>query len=68
MTANAKDDFCDILRSRIYMHLCQLNDYLAFISDKSNDLETRQFYKKQALNMFMGRGYDYEEMVFIKMV
>lgn len=61
MTVNAKDDFCDILRSRIYMHLCQLNDYLAFISDKSNDLETRQFYKKQALNMFMGRGYDYEE-------
>lgn len=61
LTVNAKDDFCEILRNRICMRLCQLDDYLTFIADKSNDIGTRQYYKKQALNMFAGHGYDYED-------
>lgn len=38
-----------------------MNDYISFMADKSNDMETRQYYKKQALNLFAGRGYNYEE-------
>lgn len=41
--------------------VAQMNDYISFMADKENDLETRQYYKKQALNLFAGRGYDYEE-------
>ena len=41
--------------------VAQMNDYISFMADKSNDLETRQYNKKQALNLFAGRGYDYEE-------
>ena len=42
--------------------VAQMNDYISFMADKSNDLETRQYYKKQALNLFAGRGYNYEEI------
>ncbi len=41
--------------------VAQMNDYISFMADKENDLETRQYYKKQALNLFAGRGYNYEE-------
>lgn len=41
--------------------VAQMNDYISFMADKSNDTETRQYYKKQALNLFAGRGYNYEE-------
>lgn len=41
--------------------VAQMNDYISFMADKSNDMETRQYYKKQALNLFAGRGYNYEE-------
>ena len=60
VTANAEDDIYDKIRSRTCLKLCQLNDCLTFIADKNSDLETRQYYKKQALNMFVGKGYCYE--------
>ena len=41
--------------------VAQMNDYISFMADKSNDMDTRQYYKKQALNLFAGRGYNYEE-------
>ena len=41
--------------------VAQMNDYISFMADKSNDMETRLYYKKQALNLFAGRGYNYEE-------
>lgn len=41
--------------------VAQMNDYISFMADKSNDMKTRQYYKKQALNLFAGRGYNYEE-------
>lgn len=41
--------------------VAQMNDYISFMADKSNDMEIRQYYKKQALKLFVGRGYGYEE-------
>lgn len=41
--------------------VAQMNDYISFMADKSNDMETRLFYKKQALKLFVGEGGEYEE-------
>lgn len=38
-----------------------LNDYISLMADKTSDLETRQYYKKQALYLFAGRGYEYQK-------
>lgn len=51
----------DRLRISITSRLCQLNDYISFMTDNYNDFETECYYKKQVLNIFVGRGYDYEE-------
>lgn len=61
LLANAQDSLTNHLAERIIEHFCRLNDYISFMADKTNDLETRQFYKKQALKLFVGHGYDYEE-------
>ena len=49
------------IKRRAAERVAQMNEYISFMADKSNDLETRQYNKKQALNLFAGRGYDYEE-------
>ena len=49
------------IKRRAAERVAQMNDYISFMADKSNDLETRQYNKKHALNLFAGRGYDYEE-------
>ena len=49
------------IKRRAAERVAQMNDYISFMADKSNDLETRQYNKKQALNLVAGRGYDYEE-------
>ena len=58
MGQNAVDEQ---IRRTAAQRVAQMNDYISFMADKSNDLETRQYYKKQALNLFAGRGYNYEE-------
>ena len=39
----------------------QLNDYISFMASKKKSVENRKYYKTKALNLFMGKGYDYEE-------
>lgn len=58
MGQNAVDEQ---IRRTAAQRVAQMNDYISFMADKSNDMETRQYYKKQALNLFAGRGYNYEE-------
>ena len=57
----AQNSVEDQIKRRAAERVAQMNDYISFMADKSNDLETRQYNKKQALNLFAGRGYDYEE-------
>ncbi len=38
-----------------------LNDYISLMADKTSDWDTRQYYKKQALSLFAGRGYEYQK-------
>ena len=62
LLANAQDSLTNHIVERAFNStFARLNDYILFMADKTNDLETRQYYKKQALNLFAGRGYDYEE-------
>lgn len=57
----AQNSVEDQIKRRAAERVAQMNDYISFMADKSNDLETRQYNKKQALNLFAGRGYNYEE-------
>lgn len=61
LAANAQDSIFHHLNERIAERISMLNDCISFMTDKSNDLETRQFYKKRALKLFVGQGYTYEE-------
>ena len=39
----------------------QLNDYIAFMVSKKKSVDNRLHYKEKALNLFIGKGYKYEE-------
>lgn len=39
----------------------QMNDYISFMANKSKKPNTRVYYKKKALNLFVGCGDSYEE-------
>lgn len=41
--------------------VAQMNDYISFMASKKKSTETRKWYKEKALNLFIGKGYDYEE-------
>ncbi|MDE5997775.1 MAG: hypothetical protein K2G77_06160 [Muribaculaceae bacterium] len=49
------------VKRRAAERVALLQDYIAFMADKKNDKETREYYKKKALPLFVGRGYEYEE-------
>ena len=38
-----------------------MNDYVSFMADKSKSEKTRYYYRKKALPLFIGKGYEYEE-------
>ena len=42
-------------------HVKIMNDYVSFMADKSKSQETRYYYRKKALPLFIGKGYEYEE-------
>lgn len=49
------------LNLRIRQKVAQMNDYVAFMASKRKTLSNRKYYMKKALNLFIGRGYAYEE-------
>lgn len=38
-----------------------MNDYISDMADKSNSVESRRYFRKKALPLFIGKGYEYEE-------
>lgn len=40
--------------------IAQLNDNISFMADKSKSLDTRNYYKSRALNLFIGKGEPFE--------
>lgn len=38
-----------------------MNDYISYMSSKNNSTKTRKFYSEKALNLFIGKGYEYKD-------
>lgn len=41
--------------------VAQMNDNISFMADKHKDLDTRKYYRKRALKLFIGEGEPFEE-------
>ena len=50
-----------LFQQRVKERVRLMNDYVTFMADKSKSLETRYYYRKKALSLFIGKGYEYEE-------
>ncbi|MBR1476086.1 MAG: hypothetical protein IJ724_10015 [Muribaculaceae bacterium] len=47
------------LRLRAAEKVGVMNQNITFMGDKNNPIDTRRYYRKQALNLFVGFGYEY---------
>ena len=50
-----------LFQQRVKERVKLMNDYVSFMADKSKSQETRYYYRKKALPLFIGKGYEYEE-------
>ena len=48
-------------KERVKERVKLMNDYVSYMADKSKSQETRYYYRKKALPLFIGKGYEYEE-------
>lgn len=61
-SANAQTvDQEEMIKRRAAEKVAQMNDYISFMASKKKSTENRKYYKTKALNLFMGKGYSYEE-------
>lgn len=51
----------ELMKQRAQQKVAQLNDNISFMADKSKALNTRNYYRKKALNLFIERGEPFEE-------
>ncbi|MDE6555403.1 MAG: hypothetical protein K2K55_00390 [Duncaniella sp.] len=49
----------ETIRRRAAEMVGQMNDYITSMADKDKSLKTRQYYRKKALNLFIGKGEPY---------
>lgn len=50
-----------LFQQRVRERVKLMNDYVSFMADKSKSQKTRYYYRKKALPLFIGKGYEYEE-------
>jgi hypothetical protein len=50
-----------MIKRRAAEKVAQMNDYISFMASKKKAYKNRKYYSEKALNLFIGRGYDYEE-------
>lgn len=50
----------DLMKQRAQQKIAQMNDNISFMADKSRSLDTRKYYRKTALKLFIGNGEPYE--------
>lgn len=48
-----------MLKSRVKERVALMNSYIKYMADKRNDRDTRLYYNKKALPLFIGKGYSY---------
>ena len=51
----------EMIQKRAAEKVAQMNDYISFMADKKKTVDNRRYYKTKALNLFVGKGYSYEE-------
>lgn len=51
----------EMFRTEVRNRTNRFQMYLTFIGSKKNDMKTKQAYIKQALQLFIGKGEDYED-------
>ena len=51
----------EMIKRRAAEKVAQMNDYISFMASKRKSTENRKYYKTKALNLFMGKGFSYEE-------
>ena len=51
----------NMLKKRAAEKTAQMNDYITFMAKKDKTYDNRVYYKGKALNLFIGKGYKYEE-------
>lgn len=51
----------EMIKRRAAEKVAQMNDYISFMASKKKSTENRKYYKKKALNLFMGKGFSYKE-------
>lgn len=63
VTAFAQSDasISELMKQRAQQKVAQMNDNISFMADKSKSLDTRNYYKRRALNLFIEKGEPYEE-------
>lgn len=60
--ANAQANKQDaMLKQRVAEKVALMNDYIAYMGDKAKNEKTRLYYRDKALNLFIGKGQEYEE-------
>lgn len=57
--AEAQIQNADAIRRRAAEMVGQMNDYITSMADKDKSVKTRQYYRKKALNLFIGKGEPY---------
>lgn len=62
-SAYAQNDagISELMKQRAQQKVAQMNDNISFMADKSKDLNTRNYYRGKALNLFIGKGEPFEE-------
>ena len=51
----------EMLKRRAAEKVKQMNDNISFMAKKDKSLTARRYYKTKTLNLFIGKGYEYEE-------
>ena len=59
VAAPAKAQEAEQIKRRAAEMVGQLGDYLDYMADKDNSLKNREYYRKKALNLFIGKGEAY---------
>lgn len=59
--AQSERELTETAKMRAQQEVGQLLDYIDFIARKDFSLQEKKSYKKEALNLFVGKGYEYEE-------
>lgn len=49
------------MERRAAERVAQMNDYISFMASKKKTRQNRIYYSTKALNLFVGRGHEYEE-------